>query len=177
MINEIKKTNKQTANWLIGTSGNVMLTEPIYGNKTVALSFKWNQNHRLSFSLYLCPKSRKVWKKSERRGKIGNKKQKSGRLFTLPLLTDRAGYATIHHLQSLNFVTCPLIDFILSNMIRNILNIKFILNAVNIIIKNNIIIIVKSPGELYDWWSFTTNRSRWKILEIMSGQWTGAESI
>ena len=49
------------------------------------------------------------------------------------------------------YVTCPLTDFIMSKIIRNILNIKFFLNTVNIIIKNNIKIIAKSPGELYAW--------------------------
>ena len=39
-------------------------------------------------------KSGKIW---EKRGEIGKKMQKSGRFFfTLPLLTDRAGYATAH---------------------------------------------------------------------------------
>ena len=36
----------------------------------------------------------KIRKKLRKRGEIGKKRQKLGQFLTLPLLTDRAGYAT-----------------------------------------------------------------------------------
>ena len=48
-----------------------------------------------SLTAKILPKILKKREKSgEMRGKIGKKRKKSGRFFTLPLLTDRAGYAT-----------------------------------------------------------------------------------
>ena len=40
------------------------------------------------------PWQRKIAKNREKEGKIRKKEEKSGNFFTLPLLTDRAGYAT-----------------------------------------------------------------------------------
>ena len=55
----------------------------------------------------------KIWGKRgeirKKKGKIGKKRHKSGRFFTLPLLTDRAGYALgstlLYHLLEQKTVT------------------------------------------------------------------------
>ena len=91
---------------LVCFTWNCKLTAQIDINKTMSL-FKEKSGYQVGSRWGRVPPAKylpKIWKKRET---IGEKKENRDGSFTLPLLTDRAGYATVY--SKIQSLTTPLL--------------------------------------------------------------------